>query len=834
MVWSTVGTRYEQIGKYADAQRCLEKTIELAPNNLPARFELFDLALKQGDDAGMRRAQSRILEIVKSESDPGYVLSEVKRRMVGQQTGASTPEELKEARQMLDAAIKQRSNYADLYVSSGQLYMLLENNPDEAMASFKKAIELGANNLTAIAIEIRLLAERGRIAEARKLMDRIPSQAWTAVLDRTAAEVLLAVGDSDRAYAEAEKIAKAKSEDPATQVWFADLAAGRLPQQRVASTDGNAAPKTPHPEAAETALKKAISLNRSDPELWTRLVTLYLQLKRPEDVEKTLREAHLALDEEYLPMLIAKYYELQSRWQEAEDIYLAIYAGRPADDVFVARRMAEFYLTWASKNEANKGKAAVYLNRILRAANEGKLGKDDPSRPWARIQAAKLLAATGDYVDSVKAEKLLASAMEKGMATPEIEDLLVDVLSNRQDPTSRERAVALLRQIRQKRGLTWSREVLMGDLLNQLGDWEGAKKQMEQAIGRFPKQYEVETAYISMLIQHKEFPAAELRITRLSSNKDAQPGLGQLRLNLAAAQGKKDVVRSTLTGMTPNLKGAISEKQLKFLRELSILADSVGDHEYALTLMGEYARRAKGSELEFARLTALYGDIDEGFTMLRALMNTNMDDVIQIAIEVLRARRAEAPDKLDEEVGRIVRQGLRDDPESAKRLIIEAEMLEVQEKFPESIEAYKRILARDDVPPRIRAGAANNMAFLVALQGAKKEDLTLALKYVNQAIDVMGPISDILDTRALIYISLGQFADAVADMQMAVKMNITPSKYFHLAEAQLGAGDQKGAKATWELAKQQGFKPESVPKPEQGRLQQFMKQMESVALTPQL
>jgi tetratricopeptide (TPR) repeat protein len=694
--------------------------------------------------------------------------------------------------------------------------MMLEKDPDQALAQFALAMERGAQNLNALSLQIRLLADRGRLPEARKLMDKIPAQTWSSVLDRTAAEVLLGVGETDKAFAEAEKVAKSKSEDLPTQLWFADMAA-----------------KLKKPEAAESALVKATVLSPSDPEVWTRLVGLYIQLKKPEQVEKTLREAHLALDEEYLPLLTGKYYELQSRWQEAEDIYLAAYANR-TDEINVARRLAEFYLTWASANEANKGKAAVYLNRILHAANEGKLPKDDPNGAWARRQAARLLAQTQDYQDTLKAERLLADATAGGSATPEDQDLLVDILSSREDPVSRQRAVDELRKIRQQRGLSWSRELQLGHMLSELGDWEGAKRQLEDAIGRFPSEIGLQTALVSMLIQHKEYTEAQTRIARLEDNKAAAAGVAQLKLELAASQGKKDDVRKALASLTPNLRGALKADQIKMVHDVALLAESVGDYEYALATMREYARRVPGSEMELARMTALHGNIDEGFKMLRQLMDKQMDEVLQTAIGVLHARRAEAPAKIDEEVSRIVRQGLRDDPENAKRLMLEAEMLETQGKYAESIEAYKRLMARDDVPKSLRASVANNLAFIVALQDPKPEDLQLALKYVNEAINVMGPMSDILDTRALIYISLGQFADAVTDMQMAVKMNVTPSKWFHLAEAQLGAGDQKGAKATWDRAKQAGLKPDSVAQPEQGKLEQFMKKMESVSLTPQL
>ena len=46
-----------------------------------------------------------------------------------------------------------------------------------------------------------------------------------------------------------------------------------------------------------------------------------------------------------------------------------------------------------------------------------------------------------------------------------------------------------------------------------------------------------------------------------------------------------------LKAMTPDLT-RLTEEQLKFIRGLAQTADGAGDHEYALTLLQEYARRA--------------------------------------------------------------------------------------------------------------------------------------------------------------------------------------------------------------------------------------------------
>jgi tetratricopeptide (TPR) repeat protein len=811
MVWSAVAAKFEQLGDIAEARRALEQAAALAPNSLPTRNALFDLALKQSDDPGMRAAQEKILEIVKSKDDPGYVLSEVKRRISGFSNNTASKAELEEGRQMLEAAIKQRPTWSELQVAKGQLALVLDNNVDQALRSFEKAFELGASNLNALSLQIRLLADRGRLQEARQRMERIPMISWSGVLGNTAADVLVAVGETDKAFVEAEKVAQSKPEDPATQTWFANIAA-----------------RAEKPDAAEAAMKKAIALNPEDPDAWTRLVTLYLQAKKPDDVERTLREAFLALDDEYLPLLTGKYYELQSRWQEAEDIYLLAYAGRE-DDPNVARRLAEFYLQWMSANEGNRGKAAVYLNKLLRASYEGKLEPGDPNGPWARRQAAKLLAATGDRGDSMRAERLLSVAVEGRTATPEDYDQLIDLLSLRGDPVSRQQAIDLLNEVKKLRGgLTPERELQLGHLLYELGEWDAAKQQMLDVIGKFPNDARLQTAYASMLIGRKEFDEAQLRITRLGEKPELAGAINELRLRLASVRGDKDEVRNMLKAMTPDL-ARLTEEQLKYVRGLAQTADGAGDHEYALTLMQEYARRAPDGALELARMNALYGNVDEGLASLRSLAPQNMDDSMRIAVEVLRNRRDEDPAKLDAEVERIVRSALRDDPESARRLVLEAEMLEVQEKFDESIAAYQKLLARDDVPTLVRATALNNLAFILALKSKTPEDLELALNSVNEAIELIGPISDILDTRALVYLKQQQYPLAAEDMKQAVRMNPTASKYYHLAAALLGAGDEEGAAAAWKQAQAEGIGPDAVSKLEQQDLEGFTKKIEQAS-----
>ena len=142
----------------------------------------------------------------------------------------------------------------------------------------------------------------------------------------------------------------------------------------------------------------------------------------------------------------------------------ASYAGQ-TDNLAVSRRLADFYLLWSKKDEANIGKAAVYINRILKAANEDNVAANNPHVVWARQKAARILFAQKDYQQSLKAERLLRqSAVNDKMSTEESE-LLVDILIDRRDPRSLLEAEQLLSQLHKedrlpKKGAMATREHL--------------------------------------------------------------------------------------------------------------------------------------------------------------------------------------------------------------------------------------------------------------------------------------------------------------------------------------------------------------------------------------
>ena len=140
----------------------------------------------------------------------------------------------------------------------------------------------------------------------------------------------------------------------------------------------------------------------------------------------------------------------------------------------------------------------------------------------------------------------------------------------------------------------------------------------------------------------------------------------------------------------------------------------------------------------------------------------------------------------------------------------QADLYDLQKKYDEAAEIYTKLLAREDLKDIRRAVVLNNLAFLLALSDSAKAGGADPLKLVNEAAEIMGPNSDILDTRAIVLISQKNYKGAIADLELAVTDNPTPSKYFHKARAHYLAGENKAAVEAWEKAESIGLTRDSL------------------------
>jgi hypothetical protein len=125
-----------------------------------------------------------------------------------------------------------------------------------------------------------------------------------------------------------------------------------------------------------------------------------------------------------------------------------------------------------------------------------------------------------------------------------------------------------------------------------------------------------------------------------------------------------------------------------------------------------------------------------------------------------------------------------------------------------------------DLTTSDRAIAQNDLAFVLTTQ---RKNLDEALCLVNEAGD-MGFRSELLDTRGMVYLAMGCYADASNDFRESVTV-VNPSsvKYLHLAYARDLAKDRDGARAALHSAKEAQLDSATLNRTEQGMYEQLIK-----------
>ena len=126
-----------------------------------------------------------------------------------------------------------------------------------------------------------------------------------------------------------------------------------------------------------------------------------------------------------------------------------------------------------------------------------------------------------------------------------------------------------------------------------------------------------------------------------------------------------------------------------------------------------------------------------------------------------------------------------------------------QARYADAEGCYREVSAK----AHGNAYAMNNLAVLLALQGVKLDE---AMKLINQAIEIAGPVGAMLDSRASVYLALGETEKALADMADALADAEIPVRLFHQAQAYDQAGRQNEAASAMEKALQKGLTKEML------------------------
>ena len=799
-----------------EAARFVRLALEANPGDLPLHMMLFEIAFQKRDDAAMRAAQEEILEVVGTEDDSNYVLNEVKRRIIGYKGDQPGRASLEEALGMLDQALELRPQWHELHILYGQLLLVLQRDISTALSHFDDALKYGPPNMKAVTLQTKLLYESGLVTQAIERMDLIPKEFRSRLLGSVEADLLLASGDKKAAFKSAKATAESNPEDAKIQTWFGELS-GKVEE---------------YDDAAD-AFRKAAELNPKSENAWMKLVAVHASQKDFENLEVSLRDAQLSLDPDVLPHVQAKNFELRGQWERAEKIYESLFQKDYDSNPNSAYQMARFYLLWAKTNKEKMPLAIPHINHLLRLGNEGELAADHIHFVWARERAAEQLYATNEYPSVMKALKLLESGSEDGSVPSFFLKKYLAILSTQGDPISVLKAIDMLAELDEKGQLDKSQKLLLAKLYERTNRWQLGKDLMLDMISRYGADKDVWTTYITLLIKQGEYDRARNRINRFEDISDDTVLVARLRGALGYEQGDELVVQRALRSILPSksLKSALTEKELDLIRAVAGLATAYGEHDLAEKLLRLFVSRKKTQGVfDLMSVITLHGDINESLQYLQRSVKVDPMGVSQLAIQSLRTRRSELSDEQTKQLWDILISVVDSDPSDPVLVLMKAEAYETTERYEEAIAAYDQALNQLEMTPQQAAVAKNNLAYLLAQTDQRYDE---AEGMISESIEILGPLADVIDTRAVIRMAREEYSLAVEDMKLALTIDPSAAKYYHLSRAHALAGNSDEAIEAWEKANELEITKEDLPLLEQpgyDATQQLIEQLKTQSL----
>jgi tetratricopeptide (TPR) repeat protein len=738
-----------RLGELKDAERFWSRLAELPRHSkdLHLRLLLFDLALQAGDEQCMQQALEAIRNIEGSQgvlARYGAALRLIWLAKNGHKEG------LEEARGLLDQVAAQRPTWPAVALAKAEI-ATLTGNPEQAILHYRSAMSLGDHSPRVVRPLVQVLYQCQRFSEADQEIRRLQKQALSGEMSRLAAELSLRTQDPVRAERIALDALKADSTDYRDFLWVGQIlaASGRNPQE------------------AEQKLRRAVALGEAHAETWVALVQFLVVRDRKPDAQAVLDEAQSKLPPDQAPLALAQCQELLGRLDQAQNHYRAALAAKP-DEAFVLRSVAGFFMRTARPHDAEP-----LLRKVL--ARQVKVSDHDVS--WARRGLAVVLAAGGGFRQLPEALALVGLRLDPAgnlvedkplppEDAPEEQRARARVLASFKLRSLREKAIALLEELRQRHALSADDQFLLVQLHEAAGSWPKACEHVRELLASQGRKPLYVAHYAQGLLHEKKLDEARAWIAELEKwEKDHQAEPGSL--------------------------GSVDLRVLAYRLE--------GKPDDAVSLLKAHVTRSGAKPEEIITLIGLYGRLHrlpEALKLCEQCWKTCPPDVASAAsLAVLRGGKP--ADQQCAQVEDWLNASQQKNGPSTALLLQMADLQDLRGRYKESAGLYRKVLELD--PKNVVA--LNNLAWLLALKEGRGEE-----QMINQAIESSGARPELLDTSAVVYLALRQPDKAIAALERAANLDTpTGTRYFHLARAYQLANNPAEAAKAFRKAKELGL-----------------------------
>jgi tetratricopeptide (TPR) repeat protein len=751
-----------RLGDLKQAERLWTQVAEAEgqQNSLYVRFLLFDLALQQGDDAGMRRLSGQIHTI---EGDGGVLWRYAEAARLLRLAESGDKHGLGEARGHLAEVVKKRPAWSRGPLLEARIAEL-GGDSEEIIKNYQAAVRQGERQPQVIRRLVQLLYERQRYVEADEVIRKLPEQApISGDLAKLAAEMSLRNQDAERALELAQLAVSADSRSYQDHVWLGQIlwALGRN-------------------DEAEKHFREAITLADDAPDPWVALVQFLARTKQQDRAEEVLREARAKVAPERQVLALAQCCEALGRGQEAEKQYVAALKERP-DDANLLRGVAHFYLRNGLPHQAEP-----HLHHLL--DSRVKASADDLA--WGRRTLAFALATTGTGTALDQAMVLLEQNRKGKSET--IEDQRTRAVVLALQPGKQAEAVVMLEDLGKRQPLTPDEQFLLAKLYEAAGDWRKARGRLLSLVTAHDDNPLFLSHYVHGLVVRGDTDEAGFWLAKLEKVESDPARLADLRSEVLRKQGKLDEALAAvqtyqrMEKADPRLVAGLLER----------LGDrAAGEAEAAYRRLVDELKKPDDLLL-FAGFLGRRGRVDQALDLCARAGETGPPEAVAGAsVAVLRA--GDANPRQTARVEAWLTATLDKKPTVGLQLDL-ANLRDYQHRYGDAMTVYRQVLAQD--PGNVLA--LNNLAWLLALDARKPDE---ALELLRRAFEHGGATAGLLDTRAVILLERRQADLALKDLERAITLAPSASGYFHLAQAQQLARNREAAAAALRRARALGL-----------------------------
>lgn len=766
-------------GRTSSAERIGREIVASSPDDLPVRQLLLDLAIERGDADAVIPQAAEIERLAGADTAVGKVARSaalVLGSIADLGGGVIEPEELPEAidlaGELLDEAAEERPTWPDV---ERQRALVAEVRGDRAAAigRLRRAIRAGEEVPWSRRRLARLLVQTRRFDEAIPVLASL-GDGGGPIVERIRAEFAESEGQGAAALAIGAAATPADCRDVDQLAWYARLLAR---QGRV--------------EEAVATCRRAIALA---PELhvsWLVLLSILVDAGQPDQVAALEREALGTLRGKQ-----AERFELAAARVKGGDVTIEArlrqaVESRP-DDASAGLRLAEYLESRGEVREARQ-----QLERVAGLPGDSA----DPGRRTARRRLALNLGQRPGQSDLREALRLVSPDGSDTAPNADDTSIAASILSQRGDPASWRRAIAQYDAVEALRPLSVEERLQRARTRARLGGRQRVLAREEMA--KIAASPEGSVAVLAMLVEiaiDDGDPAETERwLARLRLAAPNAPGTALLEARAARAAGDDEAAARAVARLVPD-RPLTRENAASMILAAS-MAEKAGSPERAERVFREAAGSSDEDRLRWAGYLGRRGRTAEALDELEKVRATVsparfMDQLVEIVEHADQAGVQEQFTRVDE-LRQVI---LRENPGAADLKIKAATLADFAGRCDMAVATYRELLAESGLTPTQRAIASGNLAYDLA----EAETAAEAAKLVDRAIEELGPIPSLLDTRAMIRLAQGDTAAALEDMTDALLLP-SAGRHLHLAAIQVEAGDLSAARAAFAKAVEEGL-----------------------------